>query len=68
MLGEEVLDDPAHADVRAFLAALARVGKIDPALRYDGETSPDDAVALDELKAPTWRDAGVRSVAGESRQ
>jgi hypothetical protein len=65
LLGEEVLADPAHADVRDLLAALP-VKEIDPALifRPDEETPEGEAdkAALEVLALPDWKAAGTRSI------
>lgn len=60
MLGEEVLADPAHADVKPFLAALPTVKTLDPALVYDPEKRPADSADLSAKALPSWKDAGVR--------
>jgi hypothetical protein len=50
MLHEDVISDPAHADVSEFLASLPTVEEVDPALIYDkDETPPSDT---------DWQDAG----------
>lgn len=63
MLGEEVLDDPAHQDVAALLALLPRVpidklpvygeGDKPPAVRETaelGERKPIDAAVIDAFR------------------
>ncbi|MEX0853644.1 MAG: hypothetical protein WD036_10250 [Bauldia sp.] len=60
LLSEQVLVDPAHADVRHFLAALPTAADIDAALKFDPGAKPEDQAALDALALPTWKDAGVR--------
>lgn len=62
MLGEQVLDDPAHADVREFLAALPKAtpAKAD---RYDDEAdkAADKAAYASKLAAAgDAKAAGVR--------
>lgn len=50
MLPEETLSDPAHADVKAFLAALP-TSKADPVYETD---------VAKLAAAPKYKDAGVR--------
>lgn len=56
ILGEEVLSDPAHADVRAFLAKLPTVKSIDASLSY----GIDDEAAIIAKAFPEMKAAGVR--------
>lgn len=57
MLPEEVLTDPAHADLRPFLLTLPTAA-VDPSNMYDGIT---DAAAFAALNLPPLQSIGVRS-------
>lgn len=65
MLGEQVLDDPAHADVRDLLASLPTVKAVDESLLFieaedgkAGNITPEDRVKLEAL--PKYQDVGER--------
>lgn len=57
ILPEDVLADPAHADVADFLGGLP-TGDIDPSLFY-GKDDGDQMAALD---LPTFEDVGERTL------
>lgn len=52
MLHEDVLADPAHADVAAFLGGLPKVKDVNPTIIY----GKDDTVPVQTK----WQDVGVR--------
>lgn len=55
-LGEQVLDDPAHADVKTFMAALPRKEVLDAA-RY---SEAESAVLQILMTGKHYTDAGYR--------
>lgn len=64
ILGEEVLDDPAHADVRAFLARLPQEEIGNLPLFTEGKAAPPpvDAASLkqrEDLKEPSTDEVGI---------
>lgn len=64
VLGEHVLDDPVHADVKDFLSALPTVKDVEPALVYglDESKSAEEQAEIAAKAIPDYKAIGTRNL------